>query len=94
MLSDEVSQKLFVHTCLVHDGGVPESATEFNGFEENGLSLFKAEVATQSMTEAHATKTWRWDLDVLELECLDHVDGFAWVKMRSSVIEVEAVELV
>jgi len=56
--------------------------------------LFKTEVATQPMTEAHTTKTWRWDLEVLELECLDHFDGVGCVETGRSEVEVEAAELV
>ena len=56
--------------------------------------MFKVEVTAQSMTEAHATKARGWNLDVLELECLDHFDRVGCVETRRSEVEVEAVELV
>lgn len=74
VFSDEVSQKLLVHACLVDHGGIPEGTAELDGFEENWLCLFESEIASQAEAEAHGSEAWGWDLQVLELKRFDH-DG-------------------
>ena len=52
---------------------VPESASQFNSLQQDRFGFFKTQIATQAKAKTHGTKAGRWDLDVSEGECLDHI---------------------
>ncbi|KAJ5197784.1 uncharacterized protein N7498_006901 [Penicillium cinerascens] len=51
---------------------IPESASQFNGLQQNGFSFLKAQAATQTKAEAHSTEARRGYLDAVKGKCLDN----------------------
>lgn len=56
--------------------GIPENTAKLHGFQKNRLRLFKIEVATHAIVEAHSTKAGNGHLLVTKWECLDHLGRF------------------
>lgn len=62
-----------VHLVELTYSSVPESASQFNSLQQDRFGFFEAQIATQAKAKTHGTKAGRWDLDVSEGECLDHI---------------------
>lgn len=76
MLPDKVPKEHLINTSPIDNCSIPESAAQFDCLEQNRLGFFEAHVRAHAMAETHSTKTRGWDLQVLELERLDHFDDF------------------
>lgn len=74
VFADKIPQNLLIHSGAIRDSGVPERAAQLKRPEEDGFSLFVAEVSAEGEADTHGAEAGDGDVDALdEREGLDHV---------------------
>jgi len=75
MLPDKFSEQLLINTSLVDNSGIPESTPELDGLQQDWLGFLRGKILSKTVADAHRTKAWTRDLNVLEGNRLNHVGG-------------------
>jgi len=76
MFPDKFSKQLLIDTGLVDNSGIPKSTPELDGLQQDRLGFLKGQIVSKAVTDAHGTKAWTRDFNVLKGDRLDHVGGF------------------